>query len=222
MYILLVGGGNVGYYLAKRLVGDKHTVVLVEKEPVICEKIAQGMDILVINGDGCEPDVLKDAGIEKADVIAALTGNDTDNLIISQIAKQTFNISRTVARVNDPGNTHSFSELGVDVPVDSTSIIAKIIEEEVSLEDFITLMTFKKGKIALVRVDLEKTSPSVGKMVKDINLPLNSVLVSILRANDIIIPKGSTILQERDDIVALTPIENEQELITAILGKVEE
>jgi trk system potassium uptake protein TrkA len=220
MYILLVGGGNVGYYLAKRLVEDNHTVALVEKNSSICAFIAQAFNILVINGDGCEQDVLKEAGVERADVVAALTGDDSNNLIISQIAKQIFNVSRTVAKVNDPGNARSFGSLGVDVPIDSTSIIAKIIEEEVSFEDFVTLMTFKRGKIALVRVDLESSSPSVGRAVKDLVLPANSVLVSVLRADNVIIPKGDTILQARDDIVALTPIENEQELIVALLGDV--
>jgi trk system potassium uptake protein TrkA len=220
MYILIVGGGNVGYYLAKRLYLDRHVVALVEKNKEICERIAKELDILVINGDGCEPRYLEEAGIARADVVAAVTGDDEDNFIICQLAKETFGVSRTVAKVNDPRNEHTFSELGVDVPVDSTAIIAKIIEEEVSFADFVNLMTFKRGKLAIVRVDLTEDSPVINKQVMDIQLPPDSVLVSIIRGEEVIIPKGSTVLQARDDIIALTTIENEKTLLETLVGKI--
>jgi len=221
MRIIIVGGGNVGYYLAKRLAADRHAVTLIEKDSVICAKIAEEEKILVINGDGCDPDVLEEAGIERTDVVAAVTGDDEDNLVICQLAKDTYNVKRTVARVNDPKNEHTFNELGVDVPVDSTAIIAKIIEEEVSFKDVVNLMTFKRGKLAIVRVDLSKDSSVCGKKVMDIKLPGDSVLVSIIRGDDVIIPKGNTVLYPQDDIIALTTIENEQHLLEALIGKVE-
>ncbi len=220
MYIVIVGGGKVGYFLAQKLYLDKHTVALVEKDKAICEKIASNLDILVINGDGCDPGYLKDAGIERSDVIAAVTGDDEDNLIICQLAKDKFNVSRTVARVNDSKNEHTFNELGIDVPIDSTAIIAKIIEEEVSLADFVTLMTFKRGKLALVRVDLTEESPVINQEVMNVKLPPDSVLLSIIRGDEVIIPKGNTVLQSRDDIIALTLIENEQQLLDALIGKI--
>jgi len=163
---------------------------------------------------------LKDAGIERSDVIAAVTGDDEDNLIICQLAKDKFNVSRTVARVNDSKNEHTFNELGVDVPIDSTAIIAKIIEEEVSLADFVTLMTFKRGKLALVRVDLTEESPVINQEVMNVKLPPDSVLLSIIRGDEVVIPKGNTVLQSRDDIIALTLIENEQQLLDALIGKI--
>lgn len=220
MYIVIVGGGKVGYFLAQKLYLDKHTVALIEKDKATCEKIASSLDILVINGDGCDPGYLKDAGIERSDVIAAVTGDDEDNLIICQLAKDKFNVSRTVARVNDSKNEHTFNELGVDVPIDSTAIIAKIIEEEVSLADFVTLMTFKRGKLALVRVDLTEESPVINQEVMNVQLPPDSVLLSIIRGDEVIIPKGTTILQVRDDVIALTLIENEKQLLDALVGKV--
>lgn len=221
MHIIIVGGGNVGYYLAKRLVQDKHIVSVVEKDKALCEKIAKELNVLVINGDGCDPNFLDDAGIDKADVVAAVTGDDEDNLVISQLAKETYNVRRTVARVNDSRNEHAFNELGVDVPVDSTAIIAKIIEEEVSFKDFVNLMTFKRGRLAIVRVDLAKESPVCGKQIMDIELPRDSVLVSIIRGEDVIIPKGTTVLQAQDDIIAITMIKNEQHLLDALIGKLE-
>jgi trk system potassium uptake protein TrkA len=216
-----VGGGKVGFYLAKKLAQAHHTVSLVEKDSLTCEEIAKELDnILLINGDGCHIRYLEDAGINRADVVAAVTGSDEVNLMVCQIAKQFSKVKRTVARVNDPKNSHTFSKVGIDVAVDSTSIIAKIIEEEVSLEDLVTLMTFKRGKLALVRVDLTNESPCVNKQVMDIELPRTSVLVSIIRGEDVIIPRGETVLQAKDDIIALTSIENEQDLLDVLIGHV--
>ena len=220
MYIVIVGGGKVGFYLAKELVESHHTVSLVEKDTATCAEIAKDLsNILLINGDGCNTRFLDDAGIGRADVVAAVTGSDEVNLMVCQLAKQSSKVKRTVARVNDPKNSHTFNQIGVDVAVDSTSIIAKIIEEEVSLDDLVTLMTFKRGKLALVRVDLSNESPCVNRQVMDIKLPRASVLVSIIRGEDVLIPRGETILQAKDDIIALTAIENEQDLLDVLIGK---
>jgi len=126
MNIVIVGAGKVGYFLAKRLNQNKHKVSIIDKDKNICDEIAKELDILVINGDACEPDILMQADIACANVLAAVTGDDEDNLIVCQLAKEKFNIHRTVGRVNNPDNEKTFSELGIDVPVDDTKIIAKI------------------------------------------------------------------------------------------------
>ncbi|MCM8765629.1 MAG: NAD-binding protein [Candidatus Omnitrophica bacterium] len=220
MYIIIVGAGNVGSYLAKRLLEDKHVVVVVERDPLRCRELAKEMDALIIHGDGCDPKALEDAGAKRADVVAAVTGEDEDNLIICQLAKEKFGTKRTVARVNDSRNERTFNELGVDVPVDANAIVAKIIEEEVSFADFVTLMTFKRGKLAIVRVDLAEDSPVVNKAVKDLQLPHDAVLVSIIRGDKVIIPKGETVLEPRDDVIALTTVENEKQLLEYLVGKI--
>ena len=220
MYILIVGAGKVGYFLAKRLCLGKHTVSIVEGDKLVCEQIAKELDALVIQGDGCDPRILQEAGIERADVVAAVTGDDEDNLIICQLAKERFSIRRSVGRVNNPDNEHTFAELGVDVPVDATKIIAKIIEEEVSFSDFVNLMSFKRGKLAIVRVDLPNDSPVIEKEIKDIELPSDSVLVSIVRQDEVIVPKGNTVLKPGDDIIALTVIGNEPQLLNLLVGKI--
>jgi trk system potassium uptake protein TrkA len=219
MYIVIIGAGKVGFFLAKRLVNNKHTVSIIDKNKLICEETAKDIEALVINGDGCDPKILEEAGIIRADVVAAVTGDDEDNLIICQLAKERFNIQRTVGRVNNPDNEHTFSELGIDIPVDATKIIAKIIEEEVSFSDFVNLMSFKRGKLAIVRVDLPEDSPVINKEIKDITLPKDSVLVSILRGETVIVPKGDTLLQPGDDVVALTLIGNEPQLLNLLAGK---
>ncbi|MDD5560849.1 MAG: NAD-binding protein [Candidatus Omnitrophica bacterium] len=219
MYILIIGAGKVGYFLAKRLCQGKHTVSIVDKDRAICDEIAKELEALVINGDGCDPKILEEAGIERADVLAAVTGEDEDNLIVCQLAKEKFNLQRTVGRVNNPDNEHTFNELGIDVPVDSTKIIAKVIEEEVSFSDFVNLMSFKRGKLAIVRVDLPSDSPVINKEVKDITLPQDAVLVSIVRGEEVILPKGNTVLKTGDDVIALTLVGNEPQLLSLLAGK---
>ncbi|MDD4953354.1 MAG: TrkA C-terminal domain-containing protein, partial [Candidatus Omnitrophica bacterium] len=152
-------------------------------------------------------------------VMAAVTGDDEDNLIICQVAKERFSVNRTVGRVNNPDNEHTFSELGVDVPVDSTKIIAKVIEEEASFSDFVNLMSFKRGKLAIVRVDLPADSPVIDKEVRNIQLPADSVLVSVVRGEEVIVPKGDTVLKSGDDVIALTLIGNEPQLLNLLAGK---
>ncbi|MGB4520416.1 MAG: NAD-binding protein [Candidatus Omnitrophota bacterium] len=219
MYIIIVGAGKVGYFLAKRLIADKNTISIIDKDKAICEEIAKQLEVLVINGDACDPHILEEAGVSRADVLAAVTGEDEDNLIICQLAKEKFNVGRTVARVNNPDNEHTFFELGVDVPIDSTKIIAKIIEEEVSFSDFVNLMSFKRGKLSIVRVDLPEDSPVINKQVRQIELPKDSVLVSVVRGEEVIVPKGDTILCAGDDLIALTLVGNEPQLLNLLVGK---
>ncbi|MDD4899792.1 MAG: NAD-binding protein [Candidatus Omnitrophica bacterium] len=219
MYIIIVGSGKVGFFLAKRLCAGKHTVSIVEKDKGVCEEIAKEIEALVINGDGCDPRILEEAGAERADVLAAVTGDDEDNLIICQLAKEKFSIQRTVGRVNNPDNEHTFSELGIDVPVDSTKIIAKIIEEEVSFSDFVNLMSFKRGKLAIVRIDLPKDSPIIEKTVQEVSWPTDSALVSIVRQDEVIVPKGTTVLKAGDDVIAITLVGNEPQLLNLLVGK---
>ncbi|MDO8749311.1 MAG: TrkA family potassium uptake protein [Candidatus Omnitrophota bacterium] len=219
MYIIIVGAGKVGKFLAQKLLSDKHTVAIIEKEKSVCEEIARDLNTLVINGDGCDPKYLEEAGIARADVLASVTGEDEDNLVVCQLAKEKFKVSRTVARVNDPKNEPVFSCLGADVPIDATAILAKIIEEEVSFADFVNLMSFRRGKLAIVRVDLPSDSPVINKQLQELQLPPDSVLVSILRGDQVIVPKGNTTLLIGDDLIALTLLQNEQQLLNYLIGK---
>lgn len=220
MFIVVMGGGQVGYFLCRELITDGHTVSLIENDKAICDRIAREINgLMVICGDGCDQYYLEAAGIKQADVFVAVTGIDEENLIACQLVKEVFNVKRTIARVNDPRNEEIFGKLKVDVPINSTSILIKIIEEETSLADYVPLLTFKRGRISIVRVDLPEESPVVGRLVKEIALPNDSVLVSILRGEEIILPKGETRLEVGDDVIALTTIENERELLNSLVGK---
>ena len=220
MQIMVIGGGRVGIFIAKRLRKEQHAVILVEKDQKTATEIATTIDALVICGDGCDPMVLEQAGIERADVFVAATGRDEDNFVCCQIAKEQFKVSRTIARVNDPENEKAFNELGIDVPVGATVILGKIIEEEASFMDFMNLYSFEKGKLALIRVDLPDNAPVVNKQVMELQLPPQSVLVSIVRGNEVIIPKGDTVLLPNDYVIALTLLEHKKQLLNYFIGEV--
>ena len=221
MYIVIAGAGRLGLFLAKKLAADKHDVCIIEKLPAVCRTLAiEARNILVVEGDAASAEILKQAKIEKADTLVAATSKDEDNLIICHIAKNMFGVERTVARVNDPTHMELYKYLGVDVPVDSTSIIARIVEEEASFTDFMSLLSIKKGRLSIVRVDIPEKSPVINKKLKALKLPPDSVLISIIRGPQIIIPTGDTSILAGDEVIAATLINNEKALINRLIGKI--
>ncbi|MCK4519756.1 MAG: TrkA family potassium uptake protein [Candidatus Omnitrophica bacterium] len=221
MYIVIAGAGRLGLILAKKLREDDHQICVIDKNENICNRLAGKMQgIMIIGGDATYPDILKQAKIEKADVCVSATSSDEDNTIICYLAKELFGVKRTVARVNDPKHVPLYKYMEVDNPVDSTSIIARVVEEEASFTDVMKLLSIKKGRLSIVRVDIPQDSPVANKSLKDISLPQNSVLVSILRGPDIIIPYGSTVILPGDEIIAAALIDVEKELVKALIGKI--
>lgn len=221
MYIVIAGAGRLGLVLAKKIKEDNHQVCIIDKNESLCNRLAGELKgVMIIAGDATYPDILREAKIEKADVCVSATSADEDNIIIGNIAKELFGVKRTVARVNDPKHVPLYKYMEVDNPVDSTSIIARIVEEEASFTDVMSLLSIKKGRLSIVRVDIPEDSPVANKSLKEITLPQNSVLVSILRGPDIIIPYGSTVILPGDEIIAATLIDAEKDLIKALIGKI--
>lgn len=220
MRILVVGGGKVGYYLAKTLLEANHTVSLIEKRQDVCERLSEELGILVINGDGTNQYDLSDAGCDNADVVAAVTGKDEENLIVCQVAKKYFKPRRVVARVNNPKNEKVFETLGIDVAVSSTSMIAKMIEREVVLDKVKTLLTLSRVDVSLVEVDLDDSSPAVNKSVRELaaKLPADCVLVTVIRKDRPIFPRGDTVLRAGDIVLAITNAEQEEELRRVLIA----
>ncbi|MBU0573383.1 MAG: NAD-binding protein [Candidatus Margulisiibacteriota bacterium] len=219
MYIVIVGGGKVGTFMAKALSSRKHDIVLIEKDEKRAQKVAEDLDkILVICGDGCDPHVLEDAHAEKARVLVTVTGDDEDNLIISQLAKDTFKVPRAIARINNPRNEQTFQMLGIDA-ISSTTIISKLIEEEATIGEIKTLLSLKRGKLAIVEMTLTPDSPATGKKVLDLKMPEESIIASIIRDEKIVFPRGNTVLFPGDSIIVLTQSDKEKDVKKVFMVK---
>lgn len=212
MYIIIVGGGKVGYYLAKTLLPNKHKVVIIEPVKEMCEKVANELNIPVCHGDGTTIDILTELDTSRADFFIAVTGRDEDNLIACQLAKRKFGVKRAIARVNNPKNIQVFEKLGVDMAVSSTSIIADLIEQEVDYTGMKTLMKLKSGKIVLSEIIISPESGVCGKSLKDMDLPRDCILVSVIRDEEVIIPNGFTVLQASDLVIAVSSQNDQQKL----------
>lgn len=218
MYIIIGGGGKVGAALAKKLSRKGHAVVVIEKNPDKCRRIAEESEgVLVINGDACDVRYMEEAGADRADVLSAVTGDDDDNLVMCQLAREGFGVAKAVARVNSPRNERIFHALGINA-LSSTTIISRLIEEEATIGDIITLQALKKGNLVLVELDLPEGSPVDGKKVMDIKFPKQIVLVSIIRGEEVVIPRGNTIVRAGDTIISVTTPDKEQILRDILTG----
>ncbi len=207
MFIIIVGGGKVGYYLAKTLAPEKHQIVLIEEDVQLCEKIAcELIDIGVglIHGDGTDIKYLKDAEIEKADLLIAVTGHDQNNLVACQLAKNYFGVARTIARVNNPKNINVFKHLGVDSTVSSTAHIADIIEQEVDWAGVNRMLAERVGDVRIREFTVAEMSEASGKNVETLRMPKGTILISVVRDKEAIIPNGQTKILAGDIVVALT------------------
>jgi trk system potassium uptake protein TrkA len=204
MKVIIVGGGKVGYYLIKTLLPMHHEIKLIEANEAKCEKIANELNIPVINGDGTKLQDLITADIKNADILVAVTGKDENNLIACQLAKRKFGIKRTIARVINPKNQSVFNALGVDTNLCSTAIIAELIEREIDYDGMKHVSTLKGNRIVLSEVFVSDKSLVKNKTLKEIAMPHGCAVVSIIRGNDVIIPKGDTVLLKDDCVIAVT------------------
>jgi trk system potassium uptake protein TrkA len=208
----------VGSFLARGL-SKKHTVVIIEKDEDRCERLAKKTKAMIIQGDACDYRFQEEARVDRADVFAAVTGDDDDNLVACQLAKTSFDVPRTVARVNNPKNEHIFKLMGISA-VSSTTIIGHLIEEESTVGDLMTLNVIKKGQIAIVEFDIPAEGcKSCDKKIKDLGLPYGCVLATILRGDEVIIPRGDISLQPGDAIIAVTQLDKEAGLKSILMGE---
>ena len=218
MYIVVVGGGKVGYYLAKTLVNEGFEILLIEKNPKKVLVYAERFGSVVMEGDGAELSTLEAAGTARADVIVAVTGDDEDNLVICQTAKRLFNVPRTIARVNNPKNEEIFRKLGIDVTVSATNILLNVIEQEIPQRGLVHLMTLKHAQVAIVEATVEQGAPVAGKTLAELTFPPNVVISAVMRNDVLILPKGDTILQPDDEVIALSTKDSEEGLRQMMTG----
>jgi trk system potassium uptake protein TrkA len=205
MFVIIVGGGNTGSYLAKLLLEGGHSVKVIEERPEVLEKMKGEIPSeSIITGDGSSPQILETAGVLKANVLAAVTGSDETNLVITSLGRFEFNVPRVIARLNNPKNAWLFTpEMGVDVALNQADILARLVAEEMSLGDMMTLLKLRKGEYSLIEEKVHPLSLSVNKNLRELQLPDECVLVAIIRKNKLLIPHGDTVLQPADEVLAL-------------------
>ena len=219
MYIIIVGGGRVGYYLTKALLDEGHEVLIVEQQSWVCATINEEMGIVSFCGDGCEAATLAEVGTGRADMFVAVTGDDEDNLVACQLAKHKFSVPRTIARIRNPRNKILFNKLGVDVTVSSTDIILESIEQEVPTHPLTHLLTIRDKGLEIVDIRIPPDSITVGKSIKELALPPESVLSLVIRkARKPIVPTNNTVLGAEVHVIAVTPSDTEEALRAVLRG----
>lgn len=217
MRVAIAGAGAVGRSIARELVENKHQVMLIERDlgqidPAAVEEAEW------VHADACELQTLEDAGIESCDVVIAATGDDKVNLVVSLLAKTEFAVRRVVARVNDPRNEWLFGEnWGVDVSVSTPRLLAALVEEAVAVGDLVRLLTLRQGQANLVEVTLPTHTPLAGRPVRDLALPPDSALVTILRGGRVIVPQPDDALEPGDELLFVATTAVEEEIRTAVV-----
>ncbi|HYF10758.1 MAG TPA: TrkA family potassium uptake protein [Actinomycetota bacterium] len=224
MRVVISGAGAVGRHLASDLAARGHTVTLIEQDRATLE-VAKGWapDVQHLLGDACEPWVLEQADLRGADVVAAVTGDDEDNLVTSLLAKQEYGVPRVLARVNHPDNEWLFNDQwGVDASVSPPHILTAMVEEEVTVGDLVRILPLERGRISIVELTIPQDSPNAGRPLYELRLPPDAAIVAIIRESHVVIPQPETVIASGDEVLALAVAEAESGLRAAILGSADE
>src|SRR6187549_3163811 len=204
MFVLVVGGGKVGYYLTKELIDSGHEVVLMEKDKDRANQIADEIGSIVISHDGCEGKHLAEAGANRATIVAAVTGDDEDNLVVCQMAKHHFDVPRTIARVNNPRNEELFRHLGVDEIISPTRMALAAIEQDIPVHELLHLARLEGGELELVEAQVGDGSPAIGRHPADIALPEGCSLFVLIRDEKAHAIRPDITFQAGDKVLAIT------------------
>jgi trk system potassium uptake protein TrkA len=205
MQIIIAGAGSVGRYMATQLATSGHRVTLIDQDQAVHGRHGtMHSDVEWALGDACDPDTLARVGATGADVVAAVTGDDEDNLVVSLLAKQEFGVPRVVARVNNPNNEWMFTDMwGVDVSVSTPHLLTGLVEEAVNAGSFVRLLDLDQGRARLAEVTLVEDSPAVGREIAQLGLPREAAVVAVLRKAHVVLPHGDTVLQVGDEVMVL-------------------
>lgn len=203
MRMVVMGGGKIGWNLARTLLEKRYEVSVIEKDKIRCQKLADDLDATICRGDGTNISVLEAAGTMEADCFMAVTGADQDNLVAAQLARKYFRTKKVIARVNDPRNVDTFRLLGIDNIVCSAEILTKMIEQEADQAHMHLIATLNQGKAGICSITLPENSALDGIALRDIKFPAGSLVISLIRKEELTIPNGSTVLQKGDELVAV-------------------
>jgi trk system potassium uptake protein len=217
--VAIVGAGNVGTSIASDLAAGDHDVLLIDKDIDLVERLRSELDLNLVAADGCEVTSLDAAGMGSVDVVIAATGDDEDNLVISLLSKQEFAVPRVIARVNNPKNQWLFNESwGVDVSVCMPLMMTALVEEAVSVGSLVRLLRLERGHANLVEVTLADTSPAVGTSLAGLDIPRDATIVAVVRRDRLIVPRGDTVLEPGDEVIALVTGQAEMAIQSVLVG----
>jgi trk system potassium uptake protein TrkA len=214
MFVLVAGAGRTGAQLAKMLITQGYQVHLIDHRKEILARVHKELPTEVIfEGDPVDPSILEAAGIERANVLAACTTSDETNLSLCYFVREIYGTKRTIARVNNPRNAWLFDQkFHVDVALNQAEILARLIEEEMSMGDMVTLMKLRRGNYSLVEEKIPPGAEAIGIAIKDLQLPEHCVIAAILRHGEIMIPRGITTLEAGDEVLAVTNAKGAEQL----------
>jgi trk system potassium uptake protein TrkA len=220
MNVVIAGGGSVGRFIAEQLFSGGHSVTVLDNDADVVGRHSETLpSVTWVKGDACDIGVLKSAGLEQADVVASVTGDDEDNLVVSLLAKQEFAVPRVVARVNNPKNEWMFNETwGVDVAVSTPHLITGLVQEAVTVGSFVRLLAFEGGKAKLCEVTLADGSPAADKEIVELGFPRDATVVAILREERVVVPRGDTILRAADEVLVLVTQDSEEGVREILVG----
>ena len=206
MYILIVGAGKVGWNLARELVEKENEVIVIESSRRRYEVVEEELEHSILYGDGTELWVLERAGIERADLVIAVTGDDEDNILICQMAREKYGVERVVARCNNPRNLQHFELLGIKPAISATDLILRLIEHEVPKYGLVHLLDLKEERLEIIEMEVDEGSPADGTQVADLGLPDASLVISILRDGGGFVPKGDSVVRAGDEVLLVLDI----------------
>jgi trk system potassium uptake protein TrkA len=217
MYILIAGGGKVGYHLAEELLNENNEVLVIERDPGRAAQIREELSGNVLTGDSCEATTLDLAGVSRADLVAAVTGDDEDNLVICDIARYR-GVGRTIARINNPRNELLFRKRGIETTISATQAVLAQIEQELPMQMMIPLLQLHSG-LELVEIKLPETSPVAGRSVREVLLPAESLISLIVDPGGVPrMPSGDTRLNAGDALVVVSRKESLDMLKEQLIG----
>jgi trk/ktr system potassium uptake protein len=219
MRVAIAGAGNVGLFIANDLVANGHDVLLIEQSPAVAERAEPTTGVKWHVADACEVSELRAAGLDTCEVVVAATGDDEDNLVISLLAKQEFAMPRVIARVNHPKNEWLFNEnWGVDVAVSTPHLITALVEEAVTVGRLVRILQFEGGQARLVEVTLADDSPAIDQALKDLDVPRDATIVAIVRSEHVVMPRGDSIFEAGDEVLAMVTPDSEDEVRRILTG----
>ncbi len=217
MYVIIVGGGKVGYYLSKELLRQQYEVLLLEKDKSRLSFLMEEVGDVAVFGDGCEIRCMDSAGFGRADVVVAVTGDDEDNLVICQMAQKRFSVPRVLARVNDPANEELFRKLGIKETLNSTRLIYNLIEQSIESDEVVPLAALQQGNIEIVEIHIGEKSPVVGKRIIDLGLPEKTLVIAVIHDGEAHIPTFDTRIL-LDDVVVVMAHASQSIMLSDIFG----